>query len=86
MYADKYELLGDRMQCYTNVVSYVVDTLARNDYINDSSTANLAHSYIDHCFNQEEKYKQLLLDDKTKYADLDNFLDLNSQFEGSRIC
>jgi hypothetical protein len=30
MYSKNYEEIGDRIQCYTDVVSYTIDTLARN--------------------------------------------------------
>jgi hypothetical protein len=37
-YKDLFQILGNRIQCYSNLASYVIDTLARDEYISNNST------------------------------------------------
>lgn len=46
MYSDNYELIGERIQCYTNVAAYSIDTLARNDNITFDEYTNAAEHFI----------------------------------------
>lgn len=55
IYLDHYTLLGRRIQCYTNVASYLVDSLARNSnmtMMNGKST-DAAWYYLQDCYKQE---------------------------------
>ena len=86
MYANDFELVGNRIQCYTNAVAFVVDTLARNDFISDSSSSDLAYSYVQDCYNQEQDYLNLLLSGMTESPTLYNFDGMNKLFEGTELC
>jgi hypothetical protein len=56
------------------VVSYLTDTLSRNSNITLNPTIdNAAWFYLQDCYKIEERYKQMLLDGKDKYANLDTF-------------
>ena len=86
MYANDFELVGNRIQCYTNAVAFVVDTLARNDFISDSSSSDLAYSYVQDCYNQEQDYLNLLLSGMIESPTLYNFDGMNKLFEGTELC
>jgi hypothetical protein len=47
VFADDYFLIGGRIQCYTNAVSYSIETLARGKALNFSGSDNSAQDYLD---------------------------------------
>ena len=52
----------------------------------DKSSTNAAWHYLEDCYDQEQQYKQLLLDGLTIYSNMDTFNDLNDKYEGNRMC
>ena len=88
VYLDHYSLIGRRIQCYTNVQSYLVDSLARNSNMTlpVEKTTNAAVYYLQDCLEQEHSYKQLLLDGLTVYSNLDTFNAMNDRYEGNNMC
>eukprot|EP00347_Sterkiella_histriomuscorum_P015972 403354991 len=86
MYSKNYQEIGDRIQCYTNVATYTIDTLSRNKNVTKNDIKSLSDYYIDSCLEREEKYLQLLLDGLEAEATLDTFNQLNSKFNGDQIC
>lgn len=86
-YLDNYSLIGRRSQCYTNLVSFLIDSLSQNSNITvTGETTDAAWYYLEDCFVQEEHYKQMLLDGLTAEFGVDTFNDLNSRYEGNNMC
>jgi hypothetical protein len=50
VFADNYFLIGSRLQCYTNAISYSIETLARGKALNFSGMNNSAQDYLDQCY------------------------------------
>jgi hypothetical protein len=53
IYLDHYGLIGRRIQCYTNVASYMMDSLGRNSNMTlmDKSSTNAAWHYLEDCYD-----------------------------------
>ena len=53
VYLLDYALIGKRIQCYSNIVTYTIDTIARNSNISLPFTDDAAAHFLDDCFDQE---------------------------------
>ena len=64
-----------------------MDTLARNTHISiDQVTDNAAWYYVQQCYQQEQDYKQLMLDGLTVDKTISMFNNLNSEYEAESMC
>lgn len=50
-----------------------MDTIARNSNISLPYTDDAAAYFLDDCFTQEQRFKQMLLDGLTVYKNIDTF-------------
>jgi hypothetical protein len=51
IYLDHYTLIGRKIQCYTSVTTFMMDSLSRNSHTSNDSYSSLAWGYLEDCFD-----------------------------------